>query len=1042
MPKTVQYALAWSPEQNQYVLHSPACQQPLPEDEQAWQSWLAERTSFAFAGKNDHLTVRKESRKRGEGYWYGYRCQHKRTFKCYIGRSVDVTPASLEEAACALSALIAHAPDVATSVVVTSRKNYPTLSKSESAPPVAASQIPLLVSKLHPPRLHSSLVERARLLKQLNAGLERKLTLLVAPAGFGKTTLLSQWIAASAAPAVAWVTLDAGDNDPLRFWRYIISACQTLQADLSVSTLDLLTALLQPPFERSTLEAVLTDLLNALTNLPERCILVLEDYHLIRTPQIHESLAFFLDHLPMNLHIAIAARNEPALPLARLRIHGELCELSATDLRFSLDETSTFLSQHVTHTLAQKTLQRLNTRLDGWAGGLRVLAHALQGCATQQEVEHLLATFVGTHKTLQEYFVTEVLAVQPQHLQLFLLSTSVLARLNADLCDAVTGRDDSAHLLAVLEREGLFLETLDESGAWYRYHALFAEAMQQEARHRLGSDLLCSIFQRASRWYEEHNRPLEAIETALQAGDIERGIVLIETILELQSFNELHEYFTLRRWIGQIPEELLRQHPVLCLHHAFALVFIAMWEQAEASLQQIEDMLNMAEQGLRATGNIMKLGELFGLRALLVHKFGTPQQSLIWAKQALAFLPQEERLWRSVSMGMVGMYERLAGELGLARENLLEAYALCDASSNRYFARMLTAMLGEIYFRQGELRQAAEYFQVMLAEARLKKDNEDIAHAQSGMSLLLYAWNDLDGAEKAAQEMLQCSMQCTDEELLQIEARLALVRIQFARGELTDAVSQLTALLPRIQQLHAPELYREILSWQARVQLATGNTSAVWRWLENRQSNIAKFPCFQYEQEELLVARLFTHEGNAQEALQRLEPLLAAAQAAGRVQSVLEIQVQITLAYAALKQSRKARTIIAELLAVTQPENYLRLFLDEGAVMYKLLRSVLPNVQNKTQAAYLQNILRMFTLERAVHSSQAAPLSEGLPEPLSAQELRVLGLLVSGRSNPEIAQELIVSVNTVRTQVQSIYRKLDVNNRVAATAMARHLQLC
>ncbi|HEX9133134.1 MAG TPA: hypothetical protein VF844_12645 [Ktedonobacteraceae bacterium] len=354
--------------------------------------------------------------------------------------------------------------------------------------PTAASQrqMLLLETKLHLPRLHASLISRERLLAQLDAALMHKLTLLAAPAGFGKTTLVRQWVADRVSsdtnchylPPLAWVSLDPGDNDPARFWSYVITACQTFQAGIGQSTLAFLYTTLQPPFEPSPLEKVLTMFLNELTQCMNSGILVLEDYHVITSPLIHETVTFLLDHLPTTLHLIIMTRSDPSLPLARLRASGDLLELHAPDLRFSQEEMRTFLQQISPFPPSEKAIRQLDARLDGWAAALRLLALTLQGCPSRQEVERTFVTFAGSHRSLQDYFVTEVLTAQPEPLRDFLLQTSMLSRLTGSLCDVVTTRSDSQYLLEALDRGGLFLESLDESGQWYRYHALFAESMQ------------------------------------------------------------------------------------------------------------------------------------------------------------------------------------------------------------------------------------------------------------------------------------------------------------------------------------------------------------------------------------------------------------------------------------------------------------------------------------------------------------------------------------------------------------------------------------
>src|SRR6266576_567959 len=471
----------------------------------------------------------------------------------------------------------------------------------------------LLGTKLALPRPRPSLVLREPLLARLDEALEYKLTLLSAPAGFGKTTLVSEWIATRGERQdplpVAWLSLDAGDNDPVRFWRYVIAACQAFQTGIGKSAL----ALLHTP-RRPSLETVLTTFINELAQLAHRCVFVLEDYHVITSPQIHETMAYLVDHLPATVHLLILTRSDPPLPLARLRAHGDLYELHAADLRFSLAETEIFLRQALPFTLSAEAFTRLEARPDGWVTGLRLLALALQGREDTRDLEHMLGTFTGSHRHILEYLVADVLSSQPEPLQEFLLQTAFLNRLTGSLCEAVTGRNDSELMLEQLERANLFLLPLDDAGQWYRYHALFAEAMQHEARRRLGEDYVRSLYDKASLWYEQHGLLAEAVEVALSARDFVRAAALIERIIEPHNINnELHTWL---RWIEQLPEEVLQAHPALCLTYAIALLY-TLDRSDPAAMTLIQPPLEMAERFWRTAGNGPKLGEALAARSQL-----------------------------------------------------------------------------------------------------------------------------------------------------------------------------------------------------------------------------------------------------------------------------------------------------------------------------------------------------------------------------------------------------------------------------------------
>ena len=1030
MPRVAQHALIWSTESNSYTLSArgSANHDSIQEEDTLWLAWLAVRSSFSFQGKHGHMTLRKEARPRGEGYWYAYRNQGRKTAKLYVGRDIDLTIARLEATAQTLNTITAEKHAVAEAQVMGE----------------TAQQPPLLAPKLHLPRLHSSHILRERLLVRLDAGLERKLTLLSAPAGFGKTTLVSQWLAgrkiSSSADhpllSAAWVSLDSGDDDPVRFWRYVITACQSFQTNLGKPALALLLterASWHLSFPQPDLEAILTMFLNEVSQVPVRGVLVLEDYHCITSPQIHEALTYLIDHLPATLHIVIITRSDPPLPLARLRAHDELIELHAADLRFSLEEMRTFFQQATPFSLSPEIIERLEARTEGWVTGLRLLALALQGRILEQQVEDFLATFAGSHRHLLEFFVTEVLGAQPETTQLFLLQTSMLARLTGSLCDAVTGRDDSELLLEALERANLFLQPLDGAGQWHRYHMLFAEAMQHEARRRLGEDALRSCFDKAGCWYEQHGMLAEAVEAAFSARDFARAAILIERLVGERQIMESRELHTLRRWMVQMPEVVMEQHPSLCLYHAVALAF-SPDRLTPATFERVEASLQMAERAWRADGKLAKLGEVLAFRSLMSTWQGEIVQAATFARQALVWLPEEEVLWRGTSLSIVAGGEMTMGQLNTARKMMLDALALCEASGNRFAVRASIITLGEIYYGQGELRRAAELYRQILSEAEDDNDMADRERALVGMAQISYEWNELETARQQAQEALELGKRVADE-FHQERSLLLMARALHARGETQRAKHILLTMLaqtPIFSSTRSPALYREVLACQAQFSLTEGDISAVQRWNATRTSYDEAFPRIMQEQEELLAARLLIAQGQAEEAIHTLERCLLEARKAERIRGTLVIQLLMALAYARQKQAQKARSLLREVLTLAHNEGYQRLFLDEGEPMADLLRATLPEIQEKPLIMYTHTLLRAFA-----HPSTYTQIIESL----SPQEERVLRLLASGQSRQEIARELVVSINTVKTHLQRIYQKLNVSSRQQAREAACSLHL-
>src|SRR6266516_2134434 len=900
----------------------------------------------------------------------------------------------------------------------------------------------LLSTKLALPRPRPSLVLREPLLARLYEALEYKLTLLSAPAGFGKTTLVSEWIATRGERQdplpVAWLSLDAGDNDPVRFWRYVIAACQAFQTGIGKSAL----VLLHTP-RRPSLETVLTTFINELAQLAHKCVLVLEDYHVITSSQIHETMAYLVDHLPATVHLLILTRSDPPLPLARLRAHGDLYELHAADLRFSLAETEIFLRQALPFPLSAEAITRLEARTEGWVTGLRLLALALQGREDTWDLEHMLGTFTGSHRHILEYLVADVLSSQPERLQEFLLQTAFLNRLTGSLCDAVTGRNDGEHILEQMERANLFLIPLDDMGQWYRYHALFAEAMQHEARRRLGEDYLRTLYDKASHWYEEHGLLAEAVEVALSARDFTRAAMLIESIVG--PYNTINELHTLLRWIEQLPEEVLQEHPELCLSYAIALLF-TLDRSAPATMSLIQVPLKMAERYWQAEGNRPKLGELLSFRSQVAWWQGGLSQAFADARQALELSSEQETLWPGSSILTVGMEELLAGKLDTARQAVLEARARFEAIGNAYGTRAATHVLGEVSSRQGELHVAARFFRQEIAEA--VEDPIDTANALIGLAALSYEWNELQKAEQEVSKALDLGKHHVDEigkyhaeQFIQVPGSLVLARVLHARGETEQALRLLQELVALTQEHKWTYLHREVLAEQARLSLMASDLVTVQRWSATITQLSEDFRLVQREREALIIARLLIAQGEATAALRLLERWRAEAHAQGRTRSELEIQVLTALVHSTHKSLPQAKETLREALVLAQAEGYQRLFLDEGEALAILLRAVLLDVREEPLATYVRSLLVAFAQQQAGQDTSHHTAPALLIEPLSPQEQRVLRLLAAGRSNPEIAQELVVSVNTVKTQVQSIYRKLNVNSRWEAREAARHLKL-
>ncbi len=895
------------------------------------------------------------------------------------------------------------------------------MSKLHRVESIEASD--LLKTKLTPPPRRGPFIPRESLLARLDEGLTRKLILVAAPAGFGKTTLAAEWIAARRYP-VAWVSLDAGDNDPIRFWRYVVTACRAFDPAIGRSALAALHMVQQP-----SPEAILIPFINELAQLSSHSILALDDYHALTAPEINQTLAFLLDHLPTAVHVLLISRTEPALPLARLRARNELIELTAADLRFSIDETRSFLQQSLGSSLSPAAVARLDQRAEGWAAGLRLISLALQG--KTQAAEQVLSAITGEHRHILEYLTSEVLAAQPEPTQEFLLQTSFLPRLTGSLCAAVTGRSDSGTLLQQLEHANLFLIPLGVSSGqpWYRYYALFAEAMQHYARQRLGEGEVRALHEKASLWFENDGLLNDAVEEAIAAGQFSRAGDLIERLLATRSFNEL---YTLIRWCEHLPDDVLHKHPLICFSYGNALLF-TLDRFAPATAARVDQWWQIAETHWRNENNDARLGQIFASRAVVALWQSDLTRSFAYSHQALELLAEHDVDYRGIILLNIAVEELLAGNINSAQRVIMEARALCEAAQSIHGTLAAIGVLGEVCYQQGEYDQAVYYFEQALRDAVGDEGMlDDQSNALCGLSAIAYERDDLQAAEQYAARALELG-QRRHEEKRQVEASLILAQVQHARGQTPQAQSRLQALAASIRQ---PLLLRELRAGQARLGLAAGDFEHVQAWSDALHVGDDHAPPIQHERETLIIARLQIAQGQTQAALDLLEGWRDDAHRQGRIRSEVEILCVLALAHFAQSDLHRAEQALVRALTIGEAKGFRRTFLDEGEPMAALLQAVIPNLTRRPLAAYGATLLRAFPMSRT-NQLTGVPLIE----PLSAQEQRILRLIVAGLSNPDIADELVVSTNTVKTHVKNIYRKLGVSTREEAQQAAHELNL-
>lgn len=904
-----------------------------------------------------------------------------------------------------------------------------------------ANQHPLLLSKLLSPRPAAALIERPALLSRLARVLECKLTLLSAPAGFGKTTMLQQWLGErqhqADFPPVAWVSLDEEDNDPLRFWSYVFAASQAFQPQPTLwSPLQAghNAASLMPPSPQQ----FVSDFINEITYLDCQGLLILEDYHVIYEQQIHQTLMLLIDQLPPALHIVLIARTDPPFSLARLRAKGQLLEIHAPQLAFSREETRRFLQQTLPFNLPETVTAQIDEQLEGWAAGLRLFTLGFQDYTHPDDVQQFLSSFTGRHHYLLDYFITEVLNAQPASIQTFLLQTSILQRLCAPLCDSVTENTGSEQILAEIEHTGLFLQALPGSEGWYRYHTSFAEAMQKEARHRLGEARFSLCLQRAQSWFEHTGMLEEAIAIALQRRAYTDVLTLLERLLE--PFNTFREYiYAIKRWLQLVPGDLLATSPRLCFAYASALTFSSNSDQLEAStFIRVMTLLQYAEDQWQAQQQITSLAEVYALRAMIFVRQGKISQAAPDAHKALDILSPQQSIWRVICQSTLALEARWLGHFQAAYQAMLSGISTFGDTQEQEGAIVLRLLLGELCIEQGLLSRAEELFQTVLCEAR--EGSNDQARALAGMAQLAYEHNHLTKAEQQAKQALAISTSINDR-LLQVQATLLLARIAAAYGKRQEAIKMLQALLIHLDPTQFLQQYREVSLWQTNCAFSAGDTASVQRWLSSLTDETPpSISRFQQEREVLMRARLLLHNGAAQDVVTLLKPWREEAVSNERLRSTLEIDLLLSLAYYQLKQPQEARKQFGEVIQLAYSEHYLRLFLDEGEIATSLLSAQLNATREKSLQTYIRSILQAFDSRQAHPNIPSSDLVTLLAS-LSPQERQILRLLANGMERQEIAEHLVISLNTVKTHLQRLYQKLHVTNRFEAVEIARQLDL-
>jgi LuxR family maltose regulon positive regulatory protein len=904
----------------------------------------------------------------------------------------------------------------------------------------------LLTTKLYIPPRRSELVPRPRLIERLSEGLSRQLTLICTPAGFGKTTLLSEWLSIQRAAcghsqlAIGWVSLDAEDNDPMRFWHYVVTALDLAQPGVGESTLDALFAA-QP----ASIPSLLTTFINTIASSAHDFALVLDDYHVIQAQAIHDTVASLLEHLPPNMHLFIASRTEPPLALARLRARNQLVELRSSDLRFTHAEAALFLQHILDVRLSVEEVAALEERTEGWIAGLQLAALSMRG---RPDLSTFIASFAGSHRYIVDYLAEEVLYRLPETVQTFLMRTSILDRLCASLCNALTDQVDGQRTLEALEQANVFIFPLDEERRWYRYHHLFAEVLSHRLQ-RLHPDLAPELHRRASVWCEEHDQMEAAVEHALCAHDFERTVYLIEQKEAGELVTNRGEFGTLQRWMEALPYGLVRARPRLCLIYIWSLLPLGRWNECERLLQD-------AERGLQAVSEpaIVErvLSSIMAARASLAYSTGNAQFAISLSEQALARIPPENLSGRSFTLlHLAGAYWA-GGDLATANKYIEQAVTMGRAAGNIYVTLFSMYLLAMVQVSQAHLHQADSTFQQALQFAASYQERPLMATASLRLDLgrLLYEWNDLDATVEHVNRSIEIYLQIGDPRFLPYAYR-TLAAVKRAQGDGEGEREELERALHLLRQHNLARDNPLLAAFGARLSMLLGDIEAAERWAREDAGNGDEQPVYLHETKHLIRTRLFMQQGKTAAALEMLGCLLHMAEAEARTGSVIKILVLLAMALQMQGDNSAAALTLARALTLAEPEGYIRTFVDEGEPMRTLLSEVLAAQQegrfsgeHSVSSTYIQRLLAAFAVPSVpslADNGNLPALSSLLAEPLSERELEVLRLIAAGLSNQEITEQLVIAMSTLKTHINHLYSKLDVRSRTQAIIQARALNL-
>ena len=904
---------------------------------------------------------------------------------------------------------------------------------------------PVLTTKLYIPSSRTNVVVRPRLIKRLNEVLSSSrtpgVTLISAPAGFGKTTLVSEWVTGCKRPTV-WLSLDERDNDLTRFLTYLISALQTFVVEIGAGALGMLQA--SPP-QVPSIELILTALINEVGAIPDDFILVLDDYHMLDSKVIDEVLSFIVEHLPQQMHLVIVTREDPPLPLARLRARNQLTELRTADLRFSPSEAADFLNRVMGLNLSTQDVAALEARTEGWIAGLQLAALSMQGHASR-DITNFIQSFTGAHHFVLDYLLEEVLHQQPENIQAFLLRTSILNRLCGPLCDAVL-LDPSVSgqgTLEFLERANLFIVSLDNERHWYRYHHLFGDLLRQRQGQNLKPEELAKYHIRASKWYEQNNEEAEAFQHAIAARDFNRAAGLAEKYW--QGMNQSFQSAVWLGWVKQLPESLIRTRPVLCTQIGWAFMDAGDLESSESSLRDAELYLEGSFEAMVVVDE--KEIQTLPARIAFARAYNAQTRrdfsaTVRFAELVIKLAPEGDQFIRAGASAILGGSYWASGDLDAACKSMSDWIDSSLKAGNYIFSIASESGKAEIQTAQGHLREALRTYEQSLQHASTygSEVNQILAHHHLGLAFLHHEMGNDESSAQYFQQSMELGQRST---LVEFPYRMSLAkaRLKESEGDLDAALEFLNEAKRLFISTPIPYT-RPVEALKAQIYLKQGQLSKAQDWVRESGITVNDELSYLREFEHITLARVLiakyqstASEDKIKDALELLSHLLQTAEHANRMGSVLEILMVQALAFHAHGNTPQALASLKHALTLAEPEGYFRFFVNEGKPMAELLTALSHVRENDRLNTYIRKLLNAFDKTKP-EPANAQPLID----PLSERELEVLRLVADGLSNDEISQKLFVALSTVKGHNLRIFGKLQAKSRTEAVARARELGL-